>query len=33
VNTQEANGRALALYEQLGFRRQHAGLAVLHCRL
>jgi len=33
VNTQEANGRALALYEQLGFRRQHAGLAVLHSRL
>lgn len=29
VNTQEANGRALALYEQLGFRRQPGGLAVL----
>lgn len=33
VNTQEANQRALALYEQLGFRRQHAGLAVLRSRL
>lgn len=33
VNTQEANGRALALYEQLGFRRQHAGLAVLRTKL
>jgi ribosomal protein S18 acetylase RimI-like enzyme len=33
VNTQEANARALALYEQLGFRRQHAGLAVLRSRL
>lgn len=33
VNTQEANGRALMLYEQLGFRRQHAGLAVLRSRL
>jgi ribosomal protein S18 acetylase RimI-like enzyme len=33
VNTQEANERALALYEQLGFRRQHAGLAVLRSRL
>lgn len=29
VNTQEANGRALRLYEQLGFRRQAGGLAVL----
>jgi ribosomal protein S18 acetylase RimI-like enzyme len=29
VNTQEANARALELYEGLGFRRQHAGLAVL----
>ena len=29
VNTQEANQRALALYEQLGVRRQNAGLAVL----
>lgn len=33
VNTQEANARALTLYEQLGFRRQHAGLAVLRSRL
>lgn len=33
VNTQEANERALALYEQLGFRRQHAGLAVLRVDL
>jgi ribosomal protein S18 acetylase RimI-like enzyme len=33
VNTQEANGRALTLYEQLGFRRQHAGLAVLRTNL
>lgn len=33
VNTQEANQRALELYEHLGFRRQHAGLAVLHTRL
>lgn len=33
VNTQEANARALALYEQLGFHRQHAGLAVLRSRL
>jgi ribosomal protein S18 acetylase RimI-like enzyme len=33
VNTQEANQRALALYEQLGFRRQHAGLAVLRTQL
>lgn len=29
VNTQEANGRALDLYERLGFRRQPGGLAVL----
>jgi ribosomal protein S18 acetylase RimI-like enzyme len=29
VNTQEANQRALRLYEQLGFRRQAGGLAVL----
>jgi ribosomal protein S18 acetylase RimI-like enzyme len=29
VNTQEANARALRLYEQLGFRRQAGGLAVL----
>jgi ribosomal protein S18 acetylase RimI-like enzyme len=29
VNTQEANERALHLYERLGFRRQPGGLAVL----
>ena len=29
VNTQEANRRALELYERLGFRRQPGGLAVL----
>ena len=29
VNTQEGNGSALALYEQLGFRMQPDGLAVL----
>lgn len=29
VNTQEANERALGLYERLGFRRQSGGLAVL----
>jgi ribosomal protein S18 acetylase RimI-like enzyme len=29
VNTQEANDRALQLYERLGFRRQAGGLAVL----
>jgi ribosomal protein S18 acetylase RimI-like enzyme len=29
VNTQEANGAALALYDALGFRRQAEGLAVL----
>ena len=29
VNTQEDNGAAIALYEQLGFRRQDEGLAVL----
>ena len=29
VNTQEANARALRLYEELGFRRQAGGLAVL----
>lgn len=33
VNTQEQNQRALRLYEQLGFERQHAGLAVLRRRL
>jgi ribosomal-protein-alanine N-acetyltransferase len=30
VNTQEANVRAVDLYERLGFRRQDEGLAVLH---
>jgi ribosomal-protein-alanine N-acetyltransferase len=30
VNTQEENGRAVALYEHLGFERQDQGLAVLH---
>ncbi len=29
VNTQERNTRALALYEHLGFARQHEGLVVL----
>jgi ribosomal protein S18 acetylase RimI-like enzyme len=29
VNTQEHNNRALALYEQVGFRRRPGGLAVL----
>lgn len=29
VNTQEGNGSAVALYEQLGFRMQQDGLAVL----
>ncbi len=29
VNTQEANSRALALYEHLGFRSEPTGLAVL----
>jgi ribosomal protein S18 acetylase RimI-like enzyme len=33
VNTQEANEAALRLYERLGFRRQHDGLAVLKTRL
>jgi ribosomal protein S18 acetylase RimI-like enzyme len=33
VNTQEANARALALYEHLGFRRQRDGLAVLRLDL
>lgn len=33
VNTQESNGRALLLYEQLGFRRQAGGLAVLRIDL
>jgi GNAT superfamily N-acetyltransferase len=30
VNTQEGNGAAVRLYEQLGFRREPDGLAVLH---
>jgi ribosomal-protein-alanine N-acetyltransferase len=29
VNTQLANGRALALYEGVGFRREPSGLSVL----
>ncbi|MCU0311541.1 MAG: GNAT family N-acetyltransferase [Acidimicrobiales bacterium] len=33
VNTQEANGRALRLYEHLGFRPEPHGLAVLEHRL
>jgi GNAT superfamily N-acetyltransferase len=33
VNTQEANDRALALYERVGFVRVEPGLAVLRCRL
>lgn len=33
VNTQEANERALRLYERLGFRRQDTGLAVLRTTL
>jgi GNAT superfamily N-acetyltransferase len=33
VNTQESNGRALDLYERLGFRRQAGGLAVLEKHL
>lgn len=33
VNTQESNGRALELYERLGFRRQAGGLAVLEKHL
>lgn len=33
VNTQEANQRALELYERLGFRRQPGGLAVLKKQL
>jgi len=33
VNTQLDNGRALALYERIGFRRQPAGLAVLSADL
>jgi ribosomal protein S18 acetylase RimI-like enzyme len=33
VNTQEANDRALRLYERTGFRRQRDGLAVLRLEL
>jgi ribosomal protein S18 acetylase RimI-like enzyme len=33
VNTQEANQRALSLYEHLGFRTEPTGLAVLERRL
>lgn len=33
VNTQEANHRALALYERTGFVRVEPGLAVLRCEL
>jgi ribosomal protein S18 acetylase RimI-like enzyme len=33
VNTQEANERALLLYERTGFRRQRDGLAVLRLAL
>ena len=33
VNTQEANGRALELYEHLGFRPEPHGLAVLELQL
>jgi ribosomal protein S18 acetylase RimI-like enzyme len=33
VNTQEANDRALSLYEQIGFVRVEPGLAVLRCEL
>lgn len=33
VNTQEDNGRALDLYERLGFRKRSRGLAVLVYRL
>jgi ribosomal-protein-alanine N-acetyltransferase len=33
VNTQESNGRALELYERLGFQRQAGGLAVLEKHL
>ncbi len=33
VNTQEANSRALALYEHLGFRSEPTGLAVLERHL
>ncbi|HET9443797.1 MAG TPA: N-acetyltransferase [Acidimicrobiales bacterium] len=33
VNTQLANGGALALYERAGFKREPTGLSVLHRRL
>ncbi|HEX7096768.1 MAG TPA: GNAT family N-acetyltransferase [Acidimicrobiales bacterium] len=33
VNTQEANQRALSLYEHTGFARVEPGLAVLRCEL
>jgi GNAT superfamily N-acetyltransferase len=33
VNTQEANDRALSLYERMGFERVEPGLAVLRCEL
>ncbi len=33
VNTQESNERALRLYEEMGFRRQPGGLAVLRIDL
>ena len=33
VNTQEANGRALALYTAMGFQPEPHGLAVLECEL
>jgi ribosomal protein S18 acetylase RimI-like enzyme len=33
VNTQEANDRALLLYERMGFVRVEPGLAVLRCEL
>jgi ribosomal protein S18 acetylase RimI-like enzyme len=33
VNTQEANQRALHLYERMGFVRVEPGLAVLRCEL
>lgn len=33
VNTQESNGRAVELYERLGFEQRPGGLAVLHADL